>query len=43
MYKAKHFPDSNVINWSKKTLTEKQKEVLKKGVKFGLSSKKVPI
>ena len=43
MYKSKHLPGPGVINLSKKELTKEQKEILEKGIKFGLSPKKVPV
>ena len=42
-YKSKHFPRPGVINLSKKELTKEQKNILEKGIKFGLSPKKVPV
>ena len=36
----KHFPGLGVINLSKKELTKEQKQILEKGIRFGLSPKK---
>ena len=43
MYKPNYFPGPGVINLSKKELTKEQKEILERGIKFGLNPKNVPI